>query len=244
MRHLVEFGATAMEMLVNKCDKVTPQQMRKIKPTRRSVSGSYAFRGDSAIQFESTLERDFIIRNEFSLNVLDIIPQPVQISFKGFNGRFYHYTPDFLVYYRLGNMPYGSYPKPLLVEVKPRKKLQEHWIEWKPKFMTALKYAKEQGWNFRIYDESRIRDQALKNIVFLQRYQRMIFPIEENNWIVSNVKDMGIAPFHYLLSRHFMGAYRAEGIAQIYHLIATRQLECDISKPLNDLTELWVPDYE
>ena len=99
----------------NSCDKVqSPRQTRLIGVTRRSVSGIYAFRGETAIQFESTLERDFIIRKEFCLTVLEVIPQPVQIPFVASNGQTYIYTPDFLVYYRLGNMGYGEYPKPLL----------------------------------------------------------------------------------------------------------------------------------
>lgn len=46
-------------MHTNSCDEVQPRQMRKIKPTRRSVSGVYAFRGSSRVEYESTLERDF-----------------------------------------------------------------------------------------------------------------------------------------------------------------------------------------
>jgi hypothetical protein len=84
----------------NHCDFVKPKQTRKIKPTRRSVSGIYPFRGETAIAYESTLERDFLIRKEFNLYVLDIIPQPVQIPFTSNNGQVYTYTPDFLVYYR------------------------------------------------------------------------------------------------------------------------------------------------
>lgn len=53
----------------DKCDFVQPTQTRKIRPTRRSVSGVYSFRGQTAIPFESTLERDFLIRKEFALCV-------------------------------------------------------------------------------------------------------------------------------------------------------------------------------
>lgn len=231
--------------LQNYCDKIpVPKQTRRIGPTRRSVSGIYIFRGDHAIPFESTLERDFIIRKEFCLAVLDIIPQPVQISFINGNGKAYTYTPDFLVYYRLGNMEYCEYPKPVLVEVKPEKEWRRHWREWLPKWKAAYRHAKEQGWEFHIHDESRIRDQALKNIQFLERYKRMQFPSEESRWIIENLRRMGNAPFHYIISSHFMGMYRAEGIAHIWHLLATRQLDCDISQPLNDFTELWVPNDE
>lgn len=229
----------------NNCDTIqTPRQSRRIGPTRRSVSGIYVFRGETSIPFESTLERDFLIRKEFYISVLDIIPQPVQIQFVGVNGQTYTYTPDFLVYYALGNRHYEDYPKPLLVEIKPQKEWRLHWREWLPKWKAAWRYAEEQGWEFHIHDESRIRDQTLQNIKFLERYKRMQFPMEESRWVIENVRQMGSAPFHYILARHFMGMYKAEGIAHIWHLLATRQLDCDISRPLNDFTELWVPTNE
>jgi hypothetical protein len=204
----------------------------------------YAFRGETSIQFESTLERDFLIRNEFSSAVLAVISQPVQIPFVGVNGRSYTYTPDYLVYFRLGNRHYDDYPKPLLVEVKPEKEWRKNWREWLPKWKSAYRHAKEQGWAFHVHDESRIRDQAFENIRFLERYKRMQFPVEESRWVVENVRQMGSAPLHYILARHFMGMYRAEGIAHIWHLLSIRQLDCDISQPLNDATEFWVPTDE
>lgn len=228
----------------NSCDAVKPGQTRKIRPTRRSVSGVYAFRGETPIQYESTLERDFLVRKEFSLVVLDIIPQPAQIPFVAANGRTHIYTPDFLVYYRLGNRAYCKYPKPMLAEVKPEQEWRKHWREWLPKWKAAYRHAREQGWEFHIYDESRIRGQALANIQFLERYKRMQFPADESRWVIENVRKMGSAPFHYILARHFMGMYQAEGIAHIWHLLATRRLDCDVSRPLNDFTELWVPTDE
>ena len=227
----------------NNCDLIIPKQMRQIKPTKRSVSGIYAFKGETAIPFESTLERDFLIRKEFNVDVLDIIPQPVQITFVK-NRRTYPYTPDFLVYYRLSNHSFEFYPKPQLIEVKPRAEIQTHWSEWKEKFRAARKVSKEQGWIFMVHDESRIRDQAFKNIRFLERYKRMQFPVEDSRAVVETVKQMGLVPFHYLISRHFMGIYKAEGISHLWYLLATRQLDCDINLPLSDFTELWIPTYE
>lgn len=219
-------------------------QTRKIKPTRRSVSGIYSFRGETAVPFESTLERDFIIRKEFNQSVLDIIPQPCQIPFTTKNGRKHIYTPDFLVYYRLGNRAYPDFPRPVLIEVKPELEWRKHWREWLPKWKAAYRFAQDRDWVFHIQDESRIRDQTLANIQFLERYKRMNFPLEESLWVISNLREMGSAPFHFLLARHFMGIYRAQGIAHLWHLLATRQLECDISRPLNDQTELWVTTDE
>lgn len=231
-------------MHTNRCDGVQPRQMRKIKPTRRSLSGVYAFRGHSSVAYESSLERDFLIRTEFSLSVLDVISQPAEIPFVSSNGRAYTYTPDFLVYYRLGSHSYDDYPKPVLVEVKPETEWRKHWREWLPKWKAAWSYARTQGWEFHIRDESRIRDQTFDNIRFLERYKRMQFSAEESWWVLETVSQMGCATMDYLLARHFMGIYRAEGIAHLWHLLATRKLDCDISRPLNEFSELWIPTNE
>lgn len=220
-------------------------QTRKIGPTRRSVSGVYMFRCESALEFESTLERDFLVRKEFSLAVLDVVPQPCQIQYRDQGtGRRRFYTPDYLVYFRLGSRHYEDYPKPLLVEVKPKAEWYKHWRRWLPKWKAAYRYAKDKGWMFHIHDETRIRDQALVNIKFLARFLRMAFPTEESQIVLETVRQMGSATLDYLLARHFMGIYRAEGIANIWHLLAARTLDCDISRPLNNFTEVWVPSDE
>jgi len=211
-----------------------PKQARRIKPTRRSVSGVYMFRGGEALEFESTLERDFLIREEFFTCVLGIVPQPCQLQYRDpATGRFERYTPDFLVYYRLGSRDYTDYPKPQLVEVKPEADWRKYWRRWLPKWKAAYRYAQSQGWSFHIRDESRIRDQTLRNISFLSRYKRMIFPEEESLAVLESVARMGSTTAGYLLARHFMGMYRREGIAHLWHLLGTRRLDCDISRPLS-----------
>ncbi|VVP80142.1 hypothetical protein PS938_00601 [Pseudomonas fluorescens] len=66
----------------NSCDETKPRSVRKIKPTKRSVSGVFPFQGESGIPYESMLERDFLFRTEISSEVLEIIPQPVMIPFQ------------------------------------------------------------------------------------------------------------------------------------------------------------------
>ena len=232
---------------LNNCDKLQapPKQMRKINPTRRSVSGQYAFRGELAIPFESTLERDFIIRCEFQHSVLDIIAQPAEIKFRTANKREYTYTPDFLVYYKLGSRSYENYPKPMLVEVKPQEQWKKHWRKWLPKWKAARRYAIQRGWEFRIYDESRIRDQVLKNIKYLERYLRIHSEPQDIELLINTVSSMGSCTVDYLLTRHFPGIYRERGLVFIWSLVAKRLLNCDISARLSLSTELWeINHYE
>jgi hypothetical protein len=222
----------------------SPRQTRKIRPTRRSVSGIYAFRGTTSIPYESTLERDFLIRTEFFGSVLDVIPQPVQIPFQGKNGLRYTYTPDFLVRFRASAK--GSAPelKPLLVEVKPATAWREHWRDWAPKWKAARRYAIDRGWIFRIADESRIRDQVLANINFLDRYRRMSLPDDQGLALIDCARRSQATTVSDLAALCFGPSRRSQGIAHIWHLVAMRHLECQVEAQLTEQTTLWIPSHD
>lgn len=216
-----------------------PSQVRKLRPTRRSVSGYYVFRGKASVAFESTLERDFIIQMEFDSSVEEVIPQPCEIAFTGNKGRRYTYTPDFLVYFRDAvNRP------PMLVEVKPTEQWKESWRKWSEKWKTARRYAKEQGWQFRIMDDSRIRNQVLTNINYLTRYKRTAVSSDLTDALMKTVATGEYSSFGELLSAHANSGDSHQLKRTIWHLVANRKLDCDLSVELNDNTLLWISDYE
>jgi len=219
----------------NSCNQPKFSVARRIKSTRRSLSGVYAFRGE-AIAYESTLERDFLQRMDFNRSVVTVVSQPVKLEFVARNGRKYSYTPDFLVHHSL-----RSSRRPMLIEVKPEEEWRENWREWLPKWKAAWRFAAERGWCFHISDESRIRGVALQNIQYLERFKRADYLDVDLDAVVRTVAEMGIAPFQYLLARHFSG-FEAMGASHLFHLIATRQLDCDIREPFTDSLELWVAE--
>ena len=108
----------------------------------------------------------------------------------------------------------------------------------------AHRYANERGWRFRVHDENRIRDQALANIQWLERYRRMNVGQWDIERILAYLEGVGQTTFISLLDEHFGGIYRSEGVAYLWHLLATRRLDCDISLPLGNETELWVADHD
>lgn len=208
------------------------RQQRKIGPTRRSVSGIYVFKGRLPVPYESTLERDFLIRSEFFPNVLKIVSQPVCIPFRGKNNQIYTYTPDFFVLQKP-----ESGLKPLLVEVKPSRHWRLHWRQWRPKWRAAIRYAKSQGWLFRIQDETRIRDTVFANIQSLAIYKRMRFTEEESRRVIH-----AVARTEPVTARHLINNLHVDQ-AHLWHLLATRHLDCNLTRPLDDLTPLWtLPD--
>ena len=211
---------------------------RSIGTTYSSISGLYPFKQNEAVAFESTLERDFLIRLETFESVLNVVSQPLTIEYNDQNGKPRHYTPDYLVQYKAFPWPFRPYE---LIEVKPRSKLKKHISQWKPKYKAAIKFCKQHDYVFHLMDENRIRDQRWKNAMFLQRYRKMQFDSADTQWIINHLKKMGTATFDYLLSRHFFGENdKAIGISLLWHLVANKLIECDLSLPLSPKTELWV----
>lgn len=218
---------------------------RKIGYTYGSVSGHYAFRKQKSIAFESTLERDLLTLLEYNDSVSDVIEQPVTIEYTNHNGRAVTYTPDFLVYFKESDADLLKLKrKPLLIEVKPKEKLQNHFNELRAKFQIATRYAQANDMIFKIYDESRIRTQYLKNILFLKRYKRIKYPKEEENKILSYSNAIGNIAVEYILE-YLCISKEQKGImlGHIWRLISDKKLLCNLDKELNLQTEVWINEY-
>jgi len=217
---------------------------RKIGYTYGSVSGHFAFRKQKSIAFESTLERDLLTLLEFNDSVDDVIEQPLTIEYVNHNGRTVTYTPDFLVDFKEADASLLKQPrKPLLIEVKPREKLQKHFSELKPKFKVAMQYAHANDMIFKIYDESKIRTQYLKNILFLKRYKRFTYIEDDESNILSYLNSTGSATIEAVIEYLFVTKeQKSIGLGQIWNLLATKKLLCDFSKILNKQTIIWVND--
>lgn len=224
--------------------------MKEIQPVRKhltvygSISGNYAFRNQKTIWFESTLERDFIRRLEFNDSVLDVISQPVEIPYTTIAGRASTYTPDMLVTFSSEGFYHPEcVPKPILAEIKPNKKLKKDWQTLRLKFKAGMTYAKEQGWNFHIYDEKRIRDQYLENINYLKRFNKGQFNPETLERLSVMLQQLG----HCKISELAAYLWNSEqhvliGIQHTWHLIATKHFSCEMNQPLTNQTRIWFND--
>lgn len=214
---------------------------RSIGYTYGSVSGHFAFRKQKSIAFESTLERDLLTLLEFNDSVSDVIEQPLTIEYTNHNGRIVTYTPDFLVDFEEADASLLERPrKPLLIEVKPREKLQKYFAELKPRFKIAMQYAYANDMIFKIYDERRIRTSYLQNILFLKRYKRLTYNIEDEINILTYVNSSGSLTVEAVIEYLFIGKeQKAIGLGHIWNLLANKKLLCDFSKPLEKQTVIW-----
>ena len=218
---------------------------RKIGYTYGSVSGLYPFRGEKSIAFESPLERDFLIMMEFNDAVVDVIGQPMTFEYEHKNGKIVPYTPDFLVYFKSkgnGYIPNVS-PKPLLVEVKPRDKLQKYFSDYRHRFQIAMSYAMSNDMVFKIYDDKRIRGTYLENIMFLRRYRKYAYPDVEEDRILSHLATVGHTRVDHLLAFLYVtDSERGLGLGQLWQLVANKKVECDLMRPLGLGITIWLSE--
>ena len=212
------------------------KSVRKPKPVYGSVSGYYAFIGEDTIWFESTLERDLLQKLEFNANVMQVVSQPVEIPYLTNLGNPSTYTPDFLVQF----YETKCHQPPLLIEVKPIQKLKKDWTILKPKLKAGLEYAHDQGWNFKIYDEKRIRDQLLANIQFLKRYKNADFPKDDTIRILEKLEEFEVNCVNGLASSLYKSDQKVlQMIAHIWFLVEKKFICCDLTQPLKPTTVIW-----
>jgi hypothetical protein len=214
--------------------------VRKIPKNYRSVTGLVASELNAKqTAFESTLERDFMLLVEFDPDVLSYEEQPVRIDYLSVDGQTRHYTPDILVTYRQTSTS-TMLKAPLLVEIKYRRNLFEQWQELKPKFRAARRYAKEQGWIFKIITEVEIRTPYLKNVKFLRQYQRRPIDLAGASLLLQKVSELRSTDPESLLASVCQAAHdRTRLLPTLWRLVAQRKIGADLNQPLTMQSLIW-----
>lgn len=211
--------------------------VREVMRTHGSISGVFMFHG-TPVKFESSLEKDFLIRLSTINSVHSVISQPLSVKFKAQNNREYNYTPDFLVHYKNDS---DTYMKSELIEIKPHFKLKKELSKLKLKFKSAMSCCKELDFIFHIKDEKKIRDKRWENAQFLRRYQRFHFDSDETKWIITKLSDSKEMTFEALLKEYpTEKKNRSIGISQLWYLVSKNIVSCDYSEKFSVKTILWL----
>ncbi len=210
--------------------------VRKIPKNYRNVTGRAASdKAEGTAAFESTLERDFITLLEFSPQVKGFEVQPVTINWIDDKGLSRHYTPDVLVHYFTAGM------LPELVEVKYRQDLERYWIELKPRLKAGVRFARTQGWRFKIMSELEIRTPLLNNARFLLPFLRNGPQSEANmELLYSRLRQLGPSTPQSLTTAIFQDEWhRAQLIPTLWYLIAKRIISVDLDQPVTMTSNIW-----
>jgi len=214
----------------------TKEGLRRVPISHVSMTGEVL-----GSEFESALERDLIMTYAFSRSVNWFQSQPVTIHYQGADGKSRRYTPDLLIHF--GTDQKQTRP-PWLCEVKFRADLRKNWSELKPKFKAARAYARENGMEFRIFDESRIRTVRLGNIQFLWRYMYSKDRGPIHSAILAELcKHDKVMMLPIIEKLYASDMQRGEAIWVWWTLVAQGAIECDLDRRLARETLFWVPDW-
>ncbi len=215
--------------------------VRVVPKNYRSLTGLVPnSRTQSMTAFESSLERDFLLLLDFDPDVKCFEEQPVKIIYDDANGRRRTYTPDVLVRYR-NDSPQAKHTKPLLCEVKYRDDLRQHWAEYRPKFRAAGRYARQQGWRFRLVTERHVRTPYLENVKFLRPYRTLPVNDSYRTQLLSTLATLEATDPASLLAAVFEDRWQqAQLLPMLWQLVATRQIGADLEQPLTMQSGLWL----
>ena len=219
--------------------ETTPAGVRRVPINVRSLTGTV-----NGQEFESSLERDLLLLVHWDYEVLWYQSQPVKIEYVDALGKARTYTPDLLVTYKAIPQNRGEPAvtrKPLLCEVKYRVDLIKQRELLKPKFRAARDYASANNYEFRAMTEREIRTEYLKNVQFLWSYRFAEFHqrhYEKIDMVMHEMEETD--PATLLEACYASKTLRGEGLWTLWCMIARSWIKCDLNKPLNMQTRIWM----
>jgi hypothetical protein len=214
----------------------TKEGVREIPIKANSVAGEVL--GGA---FESTLERDLILLQAWDGCIHWFQTQPVKIPYVDATGRARSYVPDLLVSY---DSELSKGRPPMLCEVKPREIIRQQCDLLKPKVRAARAYCQHRGWQFRLFDEQRIRTPYLQNVQFLWRYRHS--PSHEYNeeQVVDALRHYGKARLCDVIDNYFgTDRERAEAVWTFWVLVAHEHILFDMNQAITRETVFWLPQW-
>ena len=215
--------------------KINPDGIRRVPTNVRSLTGEV-----DGQEFESSLERDFLLLKHWEEGVDWYQVQPFKIEYIDIKGDSRTYTPDlFVTYHHLDKTKPAKIPE--ICEVKYREDLFKDWKILKPKFKAARQYAKEQGCNFIIATEKEIRTPYLENVQFLWSYRFADFHSHHYDKLMLIMEELdSTCPQTLLNAAYSSKTLRGEALWTLWCMIARRWIFCDLTEPLTMLTPIWI----
>ena len=213
--------------------------VRRIPKNHLVVTGAFASRKCAAMaQFESLLEKDYMLLLDFDERVETFEAQPVRIPVPGVPQG---YVPDVLVHFH-ADPDTGEIPPPLLVEVKHTADLHRNAAKYAAKFAAARDYAAHQGWQFAIIDQTQIRTPRLDNLKFLRAYREVQLSNDDESRVLLLLQQQDGASFADVVEQLASSeAAKLHWMAVLWAMVAQQKLHTCLDEPLSQQASLKLP---
>jgi hypothetical protein len=190
------------------------------------------------VEFESSLELDFIFLLDVHPGVVWFDSQPVKIEHRDRSGKLSHYTPDFLVHFCAWG---GCDEHWALYEIKFLEDLCKLWDDYKPKLAAAGAYAEARQSPFVVLTEYEIRTPRLDNAKLLWENCRRARVAAHQVAVLELIEETGpttIGGFTEQLYAHFAASV-SEYVIAFWQLIADSDIHCNLDSALKSTTRIW-----
>jgi hypothetical protein len=213
---------------------------REIRPTACSVTGKVSSqKANRFIEFESHLEKRFLLQVEVDPCVASFCEQPVSIPYKDEDGKDRVYTPDFRVTYNQALLQAPSD----LVEIKYSMDLVKHREELAPKLAAGAEFAATHGMRFRIVTEKDLPMEAHHTVMTLRTFVRMAPEPFHEDAVIHALRFPGISTPAGLLKA--IGATKEDApvfLRALWSLVIHGRIYADLKSTPGLETRVWLPN--
>lgn len=213
--------------------------VRKLKKSYRNVTGLfYSSLLRRLVQFDSVLERDFILLLDMHPAVRWFAEQPMKIPYTGVEGFKQIYVPDFLIEFEGLRFLGRGVCRSWIVETKYRCDLKANWSKIRPKLRAGFREAHRRNAQFHIVTETCLSSVSLTNAKFLRPFLNADMPSSVIAEVISTVRMAGRTTVDALLSCP-PNIQNEKFSYVIWAAIARRLLAAEFEKPLGPETIIW-----
>lgn len=218
---------------------MTYQPVRKIGKSSSSIRGYFPSKKlDRSVQYESSLERDFIYLLEFDRSIIEYVEQPVTINYLQ-EDKAFTYTPDFYIRYD------DNSPKrvPKLIEIKYAIDLIKYKDKLADKFEAGRLYAEKHNMEYEVVTEEFIRTPFLDNIKLLLPFRNIPTDKDIQNQLIRSLQNRPDQSIQELLDDH----NAVSNYHQLWQMLATGVLSTNMKENIRNTSRLKVSntiDYD
>lgn len=217
--------------------------VRRLKKSYKNVTGLFFSRKlGRLVQFDSMLERDFILLLDLHPTVQSFAEQPMRIGWLSGDGLPQVYVPDFLISFS-GDAFLGRRPlRPWIVETKYRSELTENWYGIKPKIRAGISEAIRRRCAFHIITEKFLSSAPCANARFLRRFANCSSNRSVETALVEILRSLQVSTPECLVRAITNDANDTSSVMQsLWGAVAQGLIAADMETPLTVDSRVWLP---
>lgn len=216
--------------------------MAKVHPTESSDcisnKGLDVYLGITA-PYRNDLEHDFLVYQHARTDIKEInILSPYALPASSYRNEKLDCT-DYVIHRHAHPSLLGASRDHEIIRVCTKAAWQRNWRQTAESYKALRSYSKKQGYVFSMYDESRIRHKAFRNMEYILSHYKLPYD-NQINIILNELMIMGVSTIEYVLTRLYgKSSQREHGARVMLHLMATKRIGFDVWADLDEKMEIW-----